>query len=116
MEFLGSAIPNNSVVIYSNIDTGGVGRLSCVTDRVDCCSEDNGTKADWFDPNGSEVADTQFRRRKTGLGAPKGYIQLVRKSSATNVQEGIYHCTIPAPNGYISTLYVGIYTDINISE
>ena len=109
LELHQSAILNNSVVNYTDISTSGTRSLSCVTERVDCCSADNGTRAEWFDPSGSEVADTQFLRIRTGLGDPNGYIHLFRKLGARDVLDGLYHCNIPSSNGDISTLYVGIY-------
>ena len=88
-------IPNNSVVVYRDIGTGS-NTLSCVTQRVDCCSEDNETTADWFTPSG-EVADMQFLRSWTGLGDKKinGCVNIHRLSSTSvaNVLEGLYHCT-----------------------
>ena len=97
---------NNSVVNITDIGTGSAALL-CTTTYYPCCFSSDGSH--WYLPDGSTVQRTgtlPYYRTRTISGG--GTVRLHRNSGATTT--GLFHCDIPARNGGLQSIYVGIYT------
>ena len=82
--------------------------LFCLTDRIDCCTDELNTTANWFLPNGSKISSTDthiiFRGNQTvGLN--------ITCSPHSKLPFGIYHCEMMDRKNGIHYLYAGIYPE-----
>lgn len=103
---------NNSLVTAEaigllNSSTAG---LSCITDEVPCCSQDNTSMAgNWFGPAGnvlpSELNENSiYARRLTN--------QTIELKYGGGVPVyGIYRCQLPDQYNAVHDLYIGIYSN-----
>ena len=106
----GALIPNNSYVLFSEINET-LGDLLCVTNKVDCCRGDgmdslSPVVAQWYYPNGTLVSGmgTVYQERSTAM------VRLLRRDGLTSF--GLYHCIIQDKSNVEHSLYVGIYSAI----
>ena len=118
VELNGRVLPNNSLVVVSDIVADAAMTLRCVTPRTDCCSDVDTAVAQWYHPNGGDAGAiiAIFVRLSRGEDEPLGYVALVRVNSGDlgPGSEGIYRCTVPEPGtAVISSYYVGIYNPGN---
>ena len=105
----GELIPNNSYVLFSEINET-LGALLCVTDKVNCCRGDGSDSlspgtAQWYYPNGTLVSGTMgmvYQERSTAI------VRLLRGDGLTPF--GLYHCVIQDKSNVEHSLYVGIYS------
>ena len=104
-------LTNNSIVANTDIGTGAIA-LVCTTTYVFCCSSAN-PETQWYFPNGSQVPNNPNLPYRRTRGVIVGTVSLNRISESTTT--GIFHCDIPDANGYIQSLYVGIY-DMHTGE
>ena len=100
----GRLLPNNSVVLLSDIGEGS-NALYCLTDRTLCCSSSAGdSRGLWRFPDGN--AD--------GIYTSKGFSSLLlNRRSSTVGPTGVYTCLIPSASDRdrdFSTLRLGIYS------
>ena len=99
----GNLLPNNSIVLLSDIGEGSEA-LFCLTPSTDCCS----SRGAWRQPNGSEVSGDTTLDFYSSRG---NSILLNRRNSATG-PTGIFRCLGPLssiPDSLVQTLYAGIY-------
>ena len=121
VELNGQVLPNNSLVVVSDIVADAAMTLRCVTPRTDCCSDADTAVAQWYHPNGGDAGAIQFLNRlSSGEGEPLGSVALVRANSNNEVamnNEGIYRCTVPLPgttaNPSTISYYIGLYNPGN---
>lgn len=105
----GELIPNNSYVLFSEINET-LGALLCVTDKVNCCRGDGSDSlspgtAQWYYPSGTLVSGTMgmvYQERSTAM------VRLLRGDGLTPF--GLYHCVIQDKSNVEHSLYVGIYS------
>ena len=108
----GELIPNNSIVLISDIGEGS-SALYCLTDRELCCSRAAGAaRGLWRGPEGN--VDTN---PNAGINSIRGFssIRLSRKSR-TVMPTGVYTCLIPSSSDTVSTsttLRIGIVSSIS---
>ena len=98
--FLGATLPNVSLILPE--DLSNYDGVSCVS-----ALDINADIGQWRYPNGTLVdafADSLYRLFRARR------VDLFRRSTIRNDQEGIYTCRIPDENGVVQTLYMGIYT------
>ena len=105
----GTFLPNNSIVLLSDIGVGS-SALFCLTDRVACCSLDQTrpVRGLWNYPNSSNVVGASLIYRSRGSSS----ILLNRKSSATR-PTGVFTCNIPNKADTSATfqmVFIGIYS------
>ena len=118
VELNGRVLPNNSLVVVSDIVADAAMTLRCVTPWTDCCSDADTAVAQWYHPNGGDdgAIFTIFDQLSSGEGEPLGSVALIRNSSESlgPGSEGIYRCTVPEPGtAVITSYYVGIYNTGN---
>ena len=118
VELNGRVLPNNSLVVVSDIVADAAMTLRCVTPRTDCCSDVDTAVAQWYHPSGGDAGAiiAIFVRLSSGVGEPLGSVALVRVNSESlgPGSEGIYRCTVPEPDtAAIVSYYVGIYNTGN---
>ena len=103
----GAHYTNNSVVNITDIGTDSAA-LICTTTYIGCCLSTDGSH--WYFPDGSQVqrTGTTYYRTRTISNAGGGTVRLNRNPEATTT--GLFHCDIPARNGGLQSIYVGIYT------
>ena len=105
----GRLLPNNSVVLLSDIGEGS-NALYCLTDRIPCCSSSAGdSRGLWRSPDGDVHQDTNH-----GIYTSKGFSSLLlNRRSSTVGPTGVYSCLIPSASDGdrdSSTLRIGIYS------
>ena len=114
VSFMGETLANHSYVDLSLVGNDGSGSdsVQCHTDLNTCCSGVQGShRGDWFFPNGTQlpfsgsgIAISQLRKAQR--------VDLRHTSGTTPT--GIYHCDIQTDalhdDGYMETVYVGLYT------
>ena len=126
VELSGRVLPNNSLVVVSDIVADEARTLRCVTPRTDCCSDADTAMAQWYHPNGGDASATFiFDRLSRGEGEPLGSVALVRVRSSSlrynriifGRNQGIYRCTVPLPgtaaNPSTISYYIGLYNPGN---
>ena len=103
----GRLLPNNSIVLLSDIREGS-DALYCLTDRVLCCSTEAGASHGlWRSPDGDVQANGD-------IYSSKGFSSICfsRRSRAMG-PTGLYRCVIPSSSDRdraSSTLHIGIYS------
>ena len=104
----GRVLPNNSIVLLSDIGEGSSG-LFCLTDRTRCCSTAAGGEGhgSWGFPNGSEVMRS-VSMREIHWNQSYSSVILNRRNKAME-PTGIYTCEIPYVRNITRTLYIGVY-------
>ena len=121
VELNGQVLPNNSLVVVSDIVADAARTLRCVTPRTDCCSDADTAVAQWYHHDGRDAGAIRFLNRlSSGEGEPLGSVALVRANSNNEVgmrNEGIYRCTVPLPgttaNPSTISYYIGLYNPGN---
>ena len=114
-------LPNNSLVVVSDIVADAAMTLRCVTPRTDCCSDADTTVAQWYHHNGRDAGAIRFLNRlSSGEGEPLGSVALVRANPGilmARKNQGIYRCTVPLPgttaNPSTISYYIGLYNPGN---
>ena len=102
----GRVLPNNSVVLLSDIGEGS-SALFCLTDRTRCCSTIAGgeRRGAWRFPNGSEIMQGgDFHRNRSHSS-----VILNRRNDAVG-PTGIYKCAIPDSTNTNRALHVLLNT------
>ena len=105
----GRVLPNNSVVLQSDIGEGS-GALYCLTDRVQCCSPEAGAnRGRWDFPNSSGGTMSVFSDTSADTYSSKGFSSnlLNRRSSAVGPY-GVYTCVIPDASNFLRTLFISL--------
>ena len=105
----GRLLPNNSVVLLSDIGEGS-NALYCLTDITLCCSSSAGaSRGLWRSPDSDVNQDTN-----RDIYASKGFNSLLlNRRSSTVGPTGVYTCLIPSASDGdrdSSTLRIGIYS------
>ena len=120
VELNGQVLPNNSLVVVSDIVADAARTLRCVTPRIDCCSDADTAVAQWYHPDGRGAGAIQLLNRlSSGEGEPLGSVALVRAKPGLlgSNNEGIYRCTVPNPGTAANlptvSYYIGIYNNRN---
>jgi hypothetical protein len=100
----GVFLPNNSIVLLSNIGVGS-GALFCLTNVAECCTEVNNSL--WKFPNNTEVMEES----SSDIYMTRSFSSsiLSRKNGAVGPM-GVYSCMIPDSNS-IRSLSIGIYNN-----
>ena len=115
LEFNSEDLPDNSLVVLTDIGEEETNILLCRTSRTDCCSpsetSSNMRIGNWYAPDGSVVPDLNTTAQ-SGVGfyqeRQAQSIALYRKSNTTS-PEGLYRCEIPGD----SSAYIGLYLQGN---
>ena len=111
LSFLGENLSNNSYVNFSLVGhmVNGSDNLQCHTQFQNCCRlmEDGGI-ANWFFPNGDQLA---FHSGRGIHQTRKAQIVYLRTTGDTSVT-GTYCCDIPYNSSVRETLCVGLYNDL----
>ena len=121
VELNGRVLPNNSLVVVTDIVADAAMTLRCVTPRIDCCSDADTAMAQWYHPNGGDAGAIRFLNRlSSGEGEPLGSVALVRANPGILMarnNQGIYRCTVPLPgtaaNPSTISYYIGLYNPRN---
>ena len=123
ISFMGTILPNNSVVdsdVVGNATDGG-NSLQCHTDAAWCCSisEGFGSRV-WYLPNGTELFSVDERETsafEVVALAQRFDLRLNDPTAARNIAalSGIYECAIDTEAGRQS-VYVGLYPEPSGSE
>ena len=105
----GRLLPNNSVVLLSDIGEGS-NALYCLTDRTQCCSRSAGaSRGLWRSPDGDVQQNTNH-----DIYTSKGFSSLIlNRRSSTVGPTGVYTCIIPSASDRArdsSTLRLEIYS------
>ena len=103
----GRVLPNNSIVLLSDIGEGS-SALYCLTDRTQCCSSAaGGQRGGWGAPDSTLLDENSQNFYRT-----RGYSSLLlnRRSSAVG-PTGVYTSLIPDARDVVRTLYLGVYSD-----
>ena len=122
VELNGRVLPNNSLVVVTDIVADAAMTLRCVTPRTDCCSDADTAMAQWYHPYGGDASATFiFDWLSRGEGEPLGSVALVRvRSRSRRYNQGIYRCTVPLPgtaaNPSTISYYIGLYNPGNGEE
>ena len=119
ISFMGTILPNNSVVdsdVVGNAADGG-NSLQCHTDAALCCSI--GHRA-WYLPNGTKLFSVDERDTsafEVVALAQRFDLRLNDPTAARNIEalSGIYECAIGTEAGSQS-VYVGVYPEPSGSE
>ena len=118
LQFNETTIPNNSYLLYENMENARQGkgpRLFCITDKIDCCNFVPNGEGDWYLPNGERIrggyeypTDQNYFARSRG----KQNIGLYRQSYPP--QRGRFYCELPDSDGTNHTLFVNIVDEIPV--
>ena len=115
LELNSEDLPDNSLVVLTNIGEEEMNILLCRTSRTDCCSSsETGSNmgiGNWYTPDGSVIPDLNTTVQ-SGVGFYQERraqsIALYRRSNTTS-PEGLYRCEIPGDN----SAYIGLYLQGN---
>ena len=107
-------IPNNSLLILTEIGTQLDNSVQCITSRLNCCSSAETLTGqglgDWFLPDGSNLNELE----NTGtdmdfyLMRGNGSLDLFRRNNIIS-PEGLFYCEIIESNEELKRVYVGLY-------
>ena len=102
----GSTLPNNSMVLLSDIGEGS-GGLYCLTDRTECCSAASGGRnGSWRLPHG-EIATSNT---SINLYTTRAYSSIIlNRRNGTISATGIFSCLVPDAENVLRVIHVGIF-------
>ena len=111
LSFLGENLSNNSYVNFSLVGhmEDGSDNLQCHTQFQNCCRRvEDGGIANWFYPNGDQLAFHSGRVIHQTRTAQRVYLRTTGDTSVT----GVYCCDIPYNSSVRETLCVGLYHNL----
>lgn len=115
MEHDSQILPNNSLLVLTEIGEAVPTTLQCLTTRSDCCLAefDDG---EWILPSGAALENLTSTLENVGFYSQQvaGGIDLLRRNDTTS-PEGLYRCEIARNSSTDSTdvVYIGLYLDGN---
>lgn len=106
-------LPNNSVVLLSDIGEGR-SALYCLTNRTQCCSSASGEiRGRWTLSDGSNASEITT----TGLYLMRGYSSIIlNRRNGVVLPTGIYTCQVPTDLNTVRSLYIGVYNSATGGE